>query len=268
MIAGRLAGRGELDRPVAQRQPDEVGLRVRHVRHDLAQRRLDPLPLGHDERGAAAPSRPRRQGGQRGRLGHARGRERGDHLADGGGHRRLGRRGSRPAARPVPTPWTGCAARPRSGGRRTWPARPARRGSVTNSRYASSSTTRTSAGTASRNASSSARRTAVPVGLFGLQTRTSRVRSVIARGHRGQVVPVLGRVRHPDAGRAGGGRDDRVRLERAPGVDDLVAVVAGRPGQVLGERDRAAPGGDPVRIARPSRSASVVRAARTTPMSG
>ena len=41
-------------------------------------------------------------------------------------------------------------------------------------------TTRTSAGTASRNFSSSTRRTAVPVGLFGLHTKTSLVRSLIA----------------------------------------------------------------------------------------
>ena len=37
-----------------------------------------------------------------------------------------------------------------------------------------------SAGTASRKASSSAAATAVPVGLFGLQTKISRVRSVTA----------------------------------------------------------------------------------------
>lgn len=37
-----------------------------------------------------------------------------------------------------------------------------------------------SEGTRSRKRSSSARRTAVPVGLFGLQTKISRVRSVIA----------------------------------------------------------------------------------------
>lgn len=49
-----------------------------------------------------------------------------------------------------------------------------------NSRYASSSTTRTSLGTRSRNRSSAARRTTVPVGLLGLQTKIIRVRSVIA----------------------------------------------------------------------------------------
>ncbi len=53
-------------------------------------------------------------------------------------------------------------------------------GSVTSSRYASSSTTSTSDGTAARNLSSSGFRTAVPVGLFGLHTKIRRVRSVIA----------------------------------------------------------------------------------------
>jgi hypothetical protein len=60
---------------------------------------------------------------------------------------------------------------------------------VTNSRYASSSTTRTFGGTASRNASSSARRTAVPVGLFGLQTKMSRVRSLTAAAIAGRSWP-------------------------------------------------------------------------------
>ena len=46
--------------------------------------------------------------------------------------------------------------------------------------YASSMTTRTSSGTRSRNRSSSALPTAVPVGLFGLQTKISVVLSVIA----------------------------------------------------------------------------------------
>lgn len=52
--------------------------------------------------------------------------------------------------------------------------------SRTNSRYASSSTTSTSAGTRSRKRSSSARRIEAPVGLLGLQTKIRRVRSVIA----------------------------------------------------------------------------------------
>ncbi len=52
--------------------------------------------------------------------------------------------------------------------------------SVTYSRYASSSTIRTSSGTVSRNRSSASRRTAVPVGLFGLHTNTTRVFGVIA----------------------------------------------------------------------------------------
>ncbi len=46
--------------------------------------------------------------------------------------------------------------------------------------YASSTTTRTSAGTASRKRSSSARWIALPVGLLGLQTKISRVFGVIA----------------------------------------------------------------------------------------
>jgi len=53
-------------------------------------------------------------------------------------------------------------------------------GSRTNSRYASSTTTSTLDGTASRNAISSSRRTTGPVGLFGVQTSTTFVRSVIA----------------------------------------------------------------------------------------
>ena len=41
-------------------------------------------------------------------------------------------------------------------------------------------TTSTSSGTESRNSTSSARRTAVPVGLFGVQMKISRVAGVIA----------------------------------------------------------------------------------------
>ena len=50
----------------------------------------------------------------------------------------------------------------------------------TNSTYASSTTTRTCGGTRAMNASSSAWVTAGPVGLLGVQTSTTRVRSVIA----------------------------------------------------------------------------------------
>ncbi len=53
-------------------------------------------------------------------------------------------------------------------------------GSSTNSRYASSSTTRIRSGRRSRNARSSRLRTAVPVGLLGLQTKTTRVAGVTA----------------------------------------------------------------------------------------
>jgi hypothetical protein len=65
-------------------------------------------------------------------------------------------------------------------------------GSVTSSRYASSSTTSMSDGTAWRNLSSSALRRLVPVGLFGLQTMTSRVRSVIASAIAGRSWPCPG----------------------------------------------------------------------------
>ena len=50
----------------------------------------------------------------------------------------------------------------------------------TNSTYASSTTTSTCDGTFARNASSSVWVTAGPVGLFGVQTSTTLVRSVIA----------------------------------------------------------------------------------------
>ena len=53
-------------------------------------------------------------------------------------------------------------------------------GSRTYSEYASSSTTRQSGGTRSRNAVSSPVCTTVPVGLFGLHTKITRVRLVIA----------------------------------------------------------------------------------------
>ena len=49
-----------------------------------------------------------------------------------------------------------------------------------NSRYASSSTTMTSLGTLSRKSTSSVVVTTWPVGLLGLQTKITRVRSVIA----------------------------------------------------------------------------------------
>src|SRR3712207_3916079 len=108
-------------------------------------------------------------------------------------------------------------------------------GSVTYSWYASSSATSTSGPTAARKRSNSARRTAVPVGLFGLHTNTSRVCGVTAAaiasrswrksdrgGHRVEIVAEVGVQGHDACRGAADLRHDRVRLERPPGVDDLV----------------------------------------------
>ncbi len=104
-------------------------------------------------------------------------------------------------------------------------------------------------GTASRKRSSSARRTAVPVGLFGLQTKTRRVVSSIAASSPSRSWVSAGPPgpardeRHLDGPRAGDVGEQRVHLERAPGEGEAgVRVVEGL-GQLLAERDRAAAGG-------------------------
>ena len=61
-------------------------------------------------------------------------------------------------------------------------------------------------------------------------------------GHRVEVVPGVGAERDLHRRRAGDGHRDRVGLERAPGVDDLVAGLAERLEQVVQHRDGAGPG--------------------------
>ena len=60
--------------------------------------------------------------------------------------------------------------------------------------YASSSSTSRSRGTAAMNASNSSAVTTVPVGLFGVQTMTTRVRSVIAAAIASRSWPWSGRL--------------------------------------------------------------------------
>ena len=96
-------------------------------------------------------------------------------------------------------------------------------GSRTNSTYASSTITRTSCGTRSRKRSSSACRTTVPVGLFGVQTKIRRVRSVIASAIASRSWRLVVAQRHLHGCRAADDRHDRVGLERPPGEEHLVA---------------------------------------------
>ena len=72
-------------------------------------------------------------------------------------------------------------------------------------------------------------------------------------GHGVEVVPAVGVDRHLHRDRAGRGDRDRVGLEGAPGVDDLVAGVAERLEQVVEHGDRSGAGGQPLR-GTPSRS--------------
>ena len=116
-----------------------------------------------------------------------------------------------------------------------------------------SSTTRQSAGTWSRKASSSAVPTTVPVGLFGLQTKISLVRGVIAAAIAARSW-VWSAERDPDRVRGGQVAQDRVRLERAPRVHHLGAGLTDRLEELLGHSDRTAPDRDVLR-----RDAELVR---------
>ncbi len=100
-------------------------------------------------------------------------------------------------------------------------------------------TTRQSAGTRSRNAVSSSCRTAVPVGLFGVQTKISLVAVGDGGCHRGQVVAVVHQ-RHLHRGGVRQVGQVRVGLERPPRVDHLGARLADGLQQLLGDADRAA----------------------------
>ena len=177
-----------------------------------------------------------------------------------------GRSGSRRAGPPGRRPWRRCAARPRSGGRGRGRCRRGRRGRGCTRGRPRRGRPGSRPGTWSRNSVSSCSRTTVPVGLFGLQTRMSLVRGVIAAaiaarscvssrsGTRTEVAPRQVRQR-------------RVGLERAPGVEDLAAGVADGLHELLEHADRAAADGDVAgrarRTARRSRSVSA-----SAPLSG
>ena len=82
--ASQAAANG--DRPLAQRQPDEVGLARRHVRHQLAQRALDPVALGHDQVGPAGHLVLGRSAASAAAWATSEVENGRDHLAHGGGH--------------------------------------------------------------------------------------------------------------------------------------------------------------------------------------
>ena len=144
---------------------------------------------------------------------------------------------SRPAARPGRRPWRTCAARRRWRGPREARARRAPVGSRTNSTVGLVDHDQHVA-RARRPGTRPARRRARP-GRWGCSAcRPGRalVRSVIAAGIAAQVVPAVRRRAAP-ARRSRRQTDrDRVRLERPPGVDDLVALAAGRLQQVVEHR--------------------------------
>ena len=222
------AVRRERRGPLAERHPDEVGLRRRHRRNPRGAapprtRSRSPSSSAHaasssarqSSAASAAAWATRAHGERRAdlpqRLRHLRRRQRVAHpqpgepvrLREGAQHDEV------------------------AGARRAGSLPSTASGSVTNSRYASSSATSTSGPTAARKRSNSSRRTAVPVGLFGLQTNTSRVRGVTAaaiasRSWRNSRVQRHRPLRRPlDLGH------DRVRLERPPRVDDLVRRLRG-----------------------------------------
>ena len=108
----------------------------------------------------------------------------------------------------------------------------------TNSTYASSTTTRTWEGILARKPSSSLWVTAGPVGLLGVQTSTTLVRSVTAAAIASRSWRAVGQHRDPHHLRGGGGDRDRVGLEGAPREDHLVARVAERLHQLVDQADR------------------------------
>ncbi len=91
------------------------------------------------------------------------------------------------------------------------------------------------------NDSNSARVTIVLVGLFGLHTMTTRVRSVTARAIAARVVSMVRSVRHHDARGSRDGHEPRIRLEAPPAEDDLVARAGCRADQLGEHGDGARP---------------------------
>ena len=158
------------------------------------------------------------------------------------------------AARRVRTPSRTCAAQPRSSGRAAGRARRDTSGAVTNSRYASSNTTSSRAAPGRGSAPAAARPTVVPVGLFGLHTNTTRVRSVIASAmaSRSWRWSTSGTCTIAAPSLLG---EHRVRLERRPGEQHFVAGIAGgghgHAAQLHRPVGRAGPGRAPPSSGRP-----------------
>ena len=199
----------------------------------------DPGALGDQRLDPLEQLRLGREGRDRRGLGDARDAERQRHRAQRAGHVLVRDGVPDPEARPARRPWRTSASRRRwrSRGAR---ARPSTASSIrTNSTYASSTTTSTCDGTCARKSSSALWVTDGPVGLFGVQTMTTLVRSVTAAAIASRSCsPVAVTGTCTDVGGRRGDRD-RVGLEGPPRVDDLVAGVAERLQDLVDQRHRA-----------------------------
>ena len=147
-------------------------------------------------------------------------------------------RRTRPAARPARTPWRRSGAAPRRCRGSGRPPRRRRRPGRGRTRRTPRRRDQDVGRHPVEEGVELAWRTAGPVGLLGVQTSTSRVRSVIAAAMASRSCRAVGGQRHRHGAPPAGGDRDRVRLEGPPGVDHLVAGLAHRLHQVVEHRDR------------------------------
>ena len=252
---------------LAEREPDEVALRLGHVPARLAQPGADPVPLGDQRVHPLEQRRPRRPATRWRRPGRRRRRRTAATPRAARRRSAPARRRTRPGSRPARRPWRRCGTAPRSGARGRSRARRPRRPSARTRRRPRRPRPARPRAPRARKASSSVWVTAGPVGLLGVQTMTHPGARRDRGGHRVEVVPPVRGDRHRHRGRGGGGDRDRVGLERAPRVDDLVAGLAERGEQLVDQRDRPGRRRPGRRPAPASRAASASYSA-VLPMSG
>ena len=234
------AAAANVSRPVAEREPDEVALRLGHV----ASRRPAARPPTRARSATSASTRSSSAGSaSREAIAAAWATAR-----DAEGERdRAERRGERLLRDGVPDPEPGQPVGLGEGAEHHHVGvravgRDARRPCRPSARTRRRPRRRRRAGPRApraRNASSSDCVTAGPVGLLGVHTITHRVRGVIAASHRVEVVAAVRGHRHRHRRRGRGGDRDRVGLEGAPRVDDLVAGLAEGVEQLVDQRHRA-----------------------------
>ncbi len=250
-LGARLAVRGGA---VGQRQPDEVGLRLRDVVTGGPERVADPVPLGDDVVRAAEQFVPRSQARDRRRL-CATALTLKVMWTLASAAMMAGSATAYPTRSAASrTPWRRCAAPRRCGGAGQVDAVDA--GPVVLEvrlveRYDDAGRD----GVEEALELLAAQRRAG--GVVGVAHEDQTVRSVIAASIASRSWPCSGVSGTGTETAAGDLGHDGVRLERAPRVDDLVALVARRLDQFLAQRHRAAAGRDV--LGRPTRATRTAR---------